>query len=54
MLNFLAQELAALGIPHYYQSVVGDKPDPHQAGRCHRLRTVAADFIYGGFRSNPR
>jgi nicotinamide-nucleotide amidase len=25
--QFLAQELAKLGIPHYYQSVVGDNPD---------------------------
>ncbi|MCT7948910.1 competence/damage-inducible protein A [Ancylothrix sp. C2] len=25
--QFLAQELAALGIPHYYQTVVGDNPD---------------------------
>ena len=25
--QFLAQELATLGIPHYYQTVVGDNPD---------------------------
>lgn len=25
--QFLAQQLAALGIPHYYQTVVGDNPD---------------------------
>ncbi len=25
--RFLAQELAALGIPHYYQTVVGDNPE---------------------------
>jgi nicotinamide-nucleotide amidase len=24
--QFLAQELATLGIPHYYQTVVGDNP----------------------------
>ncbi|MGB8686354.1 MAG: molybdopterin-binding protein, partial [Microcoleus sp.] len=25
--QFLAYELASLGIPHYYQTVVGDNPD---------------------------
>ena len=25
--QFLAQQLASLGIPHYYQGVVGDNPD---------------------------
>jgi nicotinamide-nucleotide amidase len=34
--QFLAQELARLGIPHYYQSVVGDNP-----GRIHQVLEVA-------------
>ncbi len=25
--QFLAQQLAGLGIPHYYQTVVGDNPE---------------------------
>ena len=25
--QFLAKELASLGIPHYYQTVVGDNPE---------------------------
>ena len=25
--QFIAQQLAQLGIPHYYQTVVGDNPD---------------------------
>ena len=25
--QYLAQELATLGIPHYYQTVVGDNPE---------------------------
>lgn len=34
--QFLAQELARLGIPHYYQSVVGDNPS-----RIHQVLEVA-------------
>ena len=34
--QFLAQELARLGIPHYYQSVVGDNPS-----RIHQVLKVA-------------
>lgn len=36
--QFLAQELAALGIAHYYQSVVGDNPD-----RIQRVVRTACD-----------
>jgi len=38
--QFLAQELADLGIPHYYQTVVGDNPD--------RLKGVIATAQYRG------
>jgi nicotinamide-nucleotide amidase len=36
--QFLAQELAQLGIPHYYQSVVGDNPE-----RIRRVVKTACD-----------
>jgi len=36
--RFLAQELARLGIPHYYQSVVGDNPD-----RLQQVVNIACD-----------
>jgi nicotinamide-nucleotide amidase len=36
--QFLAQELAKLGIPHYYQSVVGDNPD-----RLKQVLAMASD-----------
>ena len=34
--QYLAQELAALGVPHFYQTVVGDNPD-----RIHRAIEIA-------------
>ncbi|HEY9871821.1 MAG TPA: competence/damage-inducible protein A [Candidatus Obscuribacterales bacterium] len=34
--QFLAQQLATLGIPHYYQTVVGDNP-----GRCKQVLEIA-------------
>ncbi|NJL89260.1 MAG: competence/damage-inducible protein A [Coleofasciculaceae cyanobacterium SM2_1_6] len=40
--QFLAQELANLGIPHYYQTVVGDNPD--------RIKGVIATAQYRGSR----
>lgn len=36
--HFLAQQLADLGIPHYYQTVVGDNP-----GRIKQVMTIACD-----------
>lgn len=36
--QFLAQQLASLGIPHYYQTVVGDNPD-----RLKRVLAIACD-----------
>ncbi len=36
--QFLAQQLARLGIPHYYQTVVGDNPD-----RLKKVLAIAAD-----------
>ncbi|MGB3558786.1 MAG: molybdopterin-binding protein, partial [Geitlerinemataceae cyanobacterium] len=34
--QYLARELAALGIPHYYQTVVGDNPE-----RIHQVIDIA-------------
>jgi hypothetical protein len=45
--QYLARELARLGIPHYYQTVVGDNPD-----RLKRAAAIAAERIvltYGTF-----
>ncbi|NEN97462.1 MAG: competence/damage-inducible protein A, partial [Moorea sp. SIO3I7] len=36
--QFLAQELAALGIPHYYQTVVGDN-----IGRLQQVLAIASE-----------
>lgn len=41
--QFLAQQLAQLGIPHYFQTVVGDNP-----GRIKQVLQIACDrFSYG-------
>ena len=34
--HYLAQELAALGVPHYYQTVVGDN-----VARIHQVLEIA-------------
>lgn len=51
--RFLAQELAALGIAHYYQTVVGDNPD-----RIHKALAIARDrarllILTGGLGPTP-
>lgn len=51
--RFLAQELAALGIPHYYQTVVGDNPERIQralAIACDRARLL---IFTGGLGPTP-
>jgi nicotinamide-nucleotide amidase len=51
--QFLAQELAALGIPHYYQSVVGDNPTRIKqavAIACERSRLI---LFTGGLGPTP-
>lgn len=51
--QFLAQELATLGIPHYYQTVVGDNPDRIQqaiAMACRRSRLL---IFTGGLGPTP-
>jgi nicotinamide-nucleotide amidase len=35
--QYLAQQLALLGVPHFYQTVVGDNPD-----RIHQALEIAA------------
>jgi nicotinamide-nucleotide amidase len=51
--QFLAQELATLGIPHYYQSVVGDNPTRIKqavAIACERSRLI---LFTGGLGPTP-
>jgi len=51
--RYLAQELAALGIPHYYQTVVGDNPDRIRralAIACERSRLI---LFTGGLGPTP-
>lgn len=51
--QFLAQQLAALGIPHYYQTVVGDNPQRLQraiATACGRSRLL---IFTGGLGPTP-
>jgi nicotinamide-nucleotide amidase len=51
--QFLAQELATLGIPHYYQTVVGDNPQRiHQivAAACERSQLL---LFTGGLGPTP-
>lgn len=51
--QFLAQQLAQLGIPHYYQSVVGDNPDRIKkviATACERSRLL---IFTGGLGPTP-
>lgn len=51
--QFLAKELAALGIPHYYQSVVGDNPTRIKqavAIACERSRLI---LFTGGLGPTP-
>ena len=51
--QFLAQQLAALGIPHYYQTVVGDNPQRLQraiATACQRSRIL---LFTGGLGPTP-
>ncbi len=51
--QFLAQELARLGIPHYYQTVVGDNPERLQqaiAIACERAEIV---LFTGGLGPTP-
>ncbi len=51
--RYLAQELAALGIPHYYQTVVGDNPNRIQralAIACERSRLI---LFTGGLGPTP-
>jgi nicotinamide-nucleotide amidase len=59
--QFLAQELAALGIAHYYQTVVGDNPARIQQvvttaqNRCAQLSTPASQLLLftGGLGPTP-
>ncbi|MBW4650214.1 MAG: competence/damage-inducible protein A [Kastovskya adunca ATA6-11-RM4] len=51
--QFLAQELATLGIPHYYQTVVGDNPE-----RLKQVLKIASDrsrilILTGGLGPTP-
>ena len=51
--RFLASELAKLGIPHYYQTVVGDNPARLKkviAMACERSRLL---FFTGGLGPTP-
>ncbi len=51
--RYLAQQLAALGIPHYYQTVVGDNPSRIQralAIACERSRLI---LFTGGLGPTP-
>lgn len=52
--QFLAQQLAQLGIPHYYQTVVGDNVDRLKrviALTCERSQLV---IFTGGLGANTR
>ncbi|MFM7192973.1 MAG: molybdopterin-binding protein, partial [Microcystaceae cyanobacterium] len=51
--QFLAQELARLGIPHYYETVVGDNPQRlHQVIATARQRSQILIFT-GGLGPTP-
>lgn len=51
--QFLAQELARLGIPHYYQTVVGDNPDRIKQAVAIAMRRSNLLIFTGGLGPTP-
>jgi nicotinamide-nucleotide amidase len=50
--QFLAQQLAGLGIPHYYQTVVGDNPQRLKQVIEIAIKRAASSHLYWRTRSN--
>lgn len=51
--QYIAQELAKLGIPHYYQTVVGDNPERLQAAIESAIHRAEILIFTGGLGPTP-